>query len=61
MSRRPAVVQHHDQITDAVRNLLSAWARMYAKQFMVIDGQTTALILAAHCKLPAAGAADRRS
>lgn len=46
------VVQHHDSIVAAVRNLLSALARMHRRHFMVIDGESTATILREYGKLP---------
>jgi hypothetical protein len=45
------VVQHHDAVDAAVRNLLSALARQHGKRFMVIDGAATATILRAFDKL----------
>jgi len=46
------VVQHHGPIAAAVRNLLSALARSNQREFMVIDGETTALILREYGMLP---------
>ena len=47
------VVQHHDAVSAAVRNLMSALARQHGKRFMIIDGASTAAILAAYGHLPA--------
>lgn len=46
------VVQHHGAIAATVRNLLSALARSNQRQFMLIDGATTATILREYDKLP---------
>lgn len=46
------VVQHHDAIAAEVRNLLSSIARMHGRRFMLIDGETTAVILGEYGKLP---------
>lgn len=46
------VVQHHGPIAAEVRNLMSALARSTGKRFMVIDGETTAIILATYGRRP---------
>ena len=45
------IVQHHNQIVPAVRHLMSAIARSSGKQYMVIDGATTAILLRSYNKL----------
>jgi hypothetical protein len=45
------VIQHHGPIAAAVRNLMSALARTNQRRFMVIDGETTAIILREYDKL----------
>jgi hypothetical protein len=55
LAQEPAdllVVQHHNTIAAAVRNLLSAIARERGKRYTVIDGETTAVILREYDKLP---------
>jgi hypothetical protein len=53
------VVQHHAAIGADVRNLLAALARRYAKRYMVIDGEITALILREYGQLPPAPCSPR--
>lgn len=49
------VVQHHDAIAAPVKNLLSALARANQRRYMVIDGETTAVILREYGHLSAPG------
>jgi hypothetical protein len=47
------IVQHHAAIAADVRHLLSAIARQHGKRFVVIDGESTAVILRTYGKLGA--------